>query len=67
MSPTTVVVSPQEVTGNAGGLQVVECRVMAGQAAANISWILNDRAITSDAHEEIRTNKTDVMFYVYIS
>ncbi|CAL4064827.1 unnamed protein product, partial [Meganyctiphanes norvegica] len=50
------VVSPQQVTGNIGDPKEVECSVTAAQAAANITWNLNGRDITSDAHAEIRPN-----------
>ncbi|CAL4165949.1 unnamed protein product, partial [Meganyctiphanes norvegica] len=55
-APVRGVVSPQQVTGNVGDLQEVECRVTAAQTAANITWTLNGRDITSDAHAEIRPN-----------
>ncbi|CAL4254180.1 unnamed protein product, partial [Meganyctiphanes norvegica] len=54
---STVEVSPQQVTGYVGTLQEVECSVTAAQAAANITWIIKGRDITSDAHAEIRPNK----------
>ncbi|CAL4064252.1 unnamed protein product, partial [Meganyctiphanes norvegica] len=56
------VVSPQLVTGNVGDLQELECRVTASQAAANITWILNGRDITSEAHAEIIPNDLNCSF-----
>ena len=61
-----MVVSPQQVTGTVGVLQEVECRVTVAQAAANITWTLNDRDITSDAHAEIRPNNLNVsLLYIF--
>ena len=58
--------SPQQVTGNIGDPKEVECSVTAAQAAANITWTLNDRDITSDAHAEIRSNNLNVsLLYVF--
>ncbi|CAL4139091.1 unnamed protein product, partial [Meganyctiphanes norvegica] len=59
---STVVVSPQQVSGNVGDLQEVECSVRGAQAAANITWILNGRDITSDAHAVIRPDNLNGSF-----
>ncbi|CAL4126415.1 unnamed protein product, partial [Meganyctiphanes norvegica] len=56
------IVSPKLVTGNVGDLKEVECKVTAAQAAADITWILNGRDITSDAHAEIRPNNLNGSF-----
>ena len=61
------VVSPRQLTGYVGDLQEVECMVTAAQTAANITWSLSDRDITSDAHAEIRPNNLNVSFTLYIS
>ncbi|CAL4111976.1 unnamed protein product, partial [Meganyctiphanes norvegica] len=65
-APITVifrgVVTPQQVTGNVGDLQKVECRVKAAQSAVNITWILNGTDITSQVQAEIKVDNINGSF-----
>ena len=62
MKPERATVSRQKIDVDAGIMQEVECSVGAARPAADITWTLNDRDITSQAHMEQTPINPDVSF-----